>query len=59
MKKKVLIVDDEQDILTSVAMLIDSMGYESKKLTKMFKETKGLEKFVLEACLARYSRTTS
>ena len=30
MKKKVLIVDDEEDILTSVAMLINNMGYEAK-----------------------------
>lgn len=30
MTKKILIVDDEEDILTSMKMLVESMGYEAK-----------------------------
>lgn len=46
MSKKVLIVDDEQDILESVKMLVETMGYEVKttdngnKAVEMLKKDK-------------------
>ncbi|MBW2966142.1 response regulator [Candidatus Woesearchaeota archaeon] len=44
MKKKVLIVDDEEDILTSVAMLINDMGYEAKTVNNGKKALEMLKK---------------
>ena len=44
MKKKVLIVDDEEDILVSVAMLIKDMGYEAKTVNSGKKSLEMLKK---------------
>ncbi len=43
MAKKVLIVDDQEDILTSVGMLVESMGYEAKTLNSGEKALKALQ----------------
>jgi len=49
MAKKILIVDDEEDILTSIKMLVESMGYEAKTVSRGKKalETLKKEKFDL------------
>ncbi len=43
MAKKVLIVDDQEDILTSVGMLVQSMGYEAKTVNNGKKALKSLQ----------------
>ena len=49
MAKKVLIVDDEEDILTSMRILIEGMGFEAKTVNngKIALERLQLEKFDL------------
>ncbi len=42
-KKRVLIVDDQEDILTSVGMLVQSMGYEAKTVNNGKKALKALQ----------------
>ena len=46
MVKKVLIVDDKQDILTSVTMLVESLGYKAKTASS---GKQALEKLRLES----------
>ena len=46
MVKKVLIVDDKQDILTSVAMLVESLGYKAETASN---GKQALEKLRLES----------
>ncbi len=42
-KKKILIVDDQEDILTSVRMLVESEGYEAKTVNNGKKALKALQ----------------
>jgi len=46
MVKKVLIVDDKQDILTSITMLVESLGYKAKTASN---GKQALEKLRLES----------
>lgn len=43
-RQKILIVDDEQDILTSMKMLVESMGYEAKTANNGKKALAALKK---------------
>lgn len=43
MKRKVLIVDDEEDILTSMKMLVESVGYETRTVNNGKKALQALK----------------
>ncbi len=51
MAKKVLIVDDEEDILSSVKILVESMGYEAKTANNGKKALRALQEEIFDIVL--------